>query len=513
MGQTAGGPAAAPAAGPDSTDESGSGGTHLVLPLVRDILPKHRQLYYGGGWHEPRGGYAETTCPATGESLGGWADADASDVDAAVEAAQAAAGAWRDLKPMERAMLLKRAAEIVRANVDELALIDAVDNGNPIASLRGDVLAAAAMIEFYVGLATEVKGETLPMGAGVVNLSMREPYGVVARIVAYNHPLLFVAAKMAPPLVTGNCVIMKPPVQAPLSSYRLMELLDGLFPPGVLNLVTAGAAGSAALAAHQLVPRTSLIGSVPTGRAVARAGAERLKHVTLELGGKNACIIYPDADITRAARSAIDGMNFTWCGQSCGSVSRLFVHEDVYDEVLPIALDQVANYKPGMPTDPATTMGCLVSREQYDKVTSYIRIAVAEGATLAYGGKRPAGLPQAGFFVEPTIFTDVTQDMRIANEEVFGPILSVIRWRDEAEMLRQVNAVEYGLTGAIWTRDLATAHRAAAVIEAGFIWVNNTSAHFLGANFGGYKQSGIGREEGIEELLSYTQVKNINITL
>jgi betaine-aldehyde dehydrogenase len=481
---------------------------------IEAVLPKHRDLYYGGAWHEPRGGYLDTLNPASGESLGPCAEANPADVDAAVQAAHQAFKDWRRTKPLERAALMRKVAAVLRDHADELAMLDAANCGNPVREMRSDAGIAAAWIEFCAGLATEVKGETIPMGDGVVNLSVREPYGVCGRIVAYNHPLMFTAGKMGPALATGNTVIMKPPYQAPLSAYRLMELIGGILPPGVVNIVTAGREGSEALVVHPLVPRISLIGSVPTGRAIMKAGADLLKHVTLELGGKNACIVYPDADLERAARAAVDGMNFTWCGQSCGSTSRLFVHESAYERVMAGVLERVEYYKPGIPTDPATTMGAIVSRAQLDKILTYIEVAKQEGATLAYGGRRPADPQLAkGFFVEPTIFTGVTQQMRIANEEVFGPVLSVIKWRDEEALFDDVNAVEYGLTGGVWTTNLAAAHRAASRIEAGYVWVNNASQHFLGASFGGYKQSGIGREEGFEELLTFTQAKNINITL
>jgi len=343
---------------------------------------------------------------------------------------------------------------------------------------------------------------------------VREPFGVVGRIVAYNHPLMFTAAKSAAPLAAGNTVIMKPPYQAPLSAYRFMELIDGIFPPGVLSIMSGGTECGSALTAHPDVPYVSLIGSVPTGRAVAKSAAERLKHVSLELGGKNPCIVYGDADIERAINGAIAGMNFTWCGQSCGSTSRLFLHESIHDEVVAGILKKIGHYKPGIPTDHATTMGAIVSRAQQKKIMGYIELGQQEGATLAYGGKIPSDPElQGGFYVEPTVFTGVSQDMRIASEEVFGPVLSVIKWRDEEAMFEQVNRVEYGLTAAIFTKDLAKAHRAASRVQSGFIWVNNAGPHFLGTGYGGYKQSGIGREESIEELLSFTQSKNINITL
>ena len=478
------------------------------------VLPQHRDLYYGGAWHRPQGGYLDTFNPATGESLGSAAEANSADVDAAVRAAQQGFAIWRGMKPLERAGLLKKVAQVLRDNAFELALLDAANCGNPIIEMQRDALIAAAQIDYYAGLATEVKGETLPMGEGILNYTLREPYGVCARIVAYNHPIMFTAAKMAPPLIAGNAVIMKPPYQAPLSSYRMMELIDGILPPGVLNILSGGIECGQALVNHPDVPRLALIGSVPTGRAIARAGAERLKHVTLELGGKNACIIYPDADMDKAIPAAVNGMNFTWCGQSCGSTSRLFLHESIHDQVVEGMLKAIRHYQPGIPTDMATTMGCIVSQLQHEKIMSYIALGQQEGATLAYGGQRPSDPALAkGWFVQPTVFTNVTQKMRLANEEIFGPVLSVIKWRDEAEMIEQVNAVEYGLTASIWTQNLATAHRTAARVQAGFVWVNHVGSHFIGASFGGYKQSGIGREEGFDELLTYTQHKNVHVVL
>jgi betaine-aldehyde dehydrogenase len=478
-----------------------------MIPLT---LPQHRDLYYDGRWQKPAGGYVDTFNPATGASLGPCAEANAADVDAAVRAARRAFPGWRRTRPLERASMMRKFAAVLRAHADELAMLDAANCGNPVREMRSDAVIAAAMIEYSAGLVTEVKGETLPMGEGVLNLTLREPFGVVGRIVAYNHPIMFTAGKIGPALAVGNVVIMKPPHQAPLSAYRMMELAEGIFPPGVLSILTAGREGSEALVAHPLVPRLSLIGSVPTGRAIARAAAERLKHVSLELGGKNACVIYPDADLDKAARAAIDGMNFTWCGQSCGSTSRVFIHESVYERVMQAMLERVRYYKPGIPTEMETTMGAIVSRPQFDKILGYIDLAKKEGATLAFGGRRPEDARLAnGFFLEPTIFTGVRQEMRIASEEVFGPVLSVLKWSDEETMFDQVNAVEYGLTGGIWTSSLANAHRAAARIEAGYLWVNGASSHFLGASFGGYKQSGIGREMGVAGFEEYLELKTL----
>jgi betaine-aldehyde dehydrogenase len=481
---------------------------------VERALPEHRDLFYGGDWRTPRGGMRDTFDPATGESLGACADANAEDVDAAVAAAVAAFDEWRRSKPLERASIVRAIAAKLRQHAGELALIDAVNGGNPIAEMGRDVHAAAAQLDYFAGLATELKGETIPMGPDAVDMTVREPFGVCARIVAYNHPLMFTAGKMGPPLVAGNTVIMKPPYQAPLSALRMMELIADLVPPGVVNVVTGGTECGAALVAHPRVPRISLIGSVPTGRAIAKSAAERLKHVSLELGGKNACVIYPDADIDRAIAGAVAGMNFTWCGQSCGSTSRVFVHESIHDRVVEGIVAAVQRYRPGLPTDPSTTMGAIVSKAQHEKILSYIALGKAEGATLAHGGRVPRDDALArGWFVEPTVFTGVRQSMRLANEEIFGPVLSVLVWRDEHALWRDVNAVEYGLSCSIWTRDLATAHRAASRAEAGFVWINHTGQHFIGVPFGGYKQSGIGREESFDELLSYTQIKNVHIAL
>jgi betaine-aldehyde dehydrogenase len=485
------------------------------LSDVKLNLPTRRAAYYGGKWHEPKNSRSvEQFSPGTGESLGLVPDCGAEDIDAAVKAAKAAFKDWRRVPPLERAKMLREIARILRENAAELAMIDAADCGNPLTMAHGDANSAAAQMEFFAGLVTEMKGHSIPMGPDRVNFSVREPLGVVGRIVPFNHPFMFIAGKASAPLAAGNTVVMKPPEQAPLSSMRLAELIDGLLPPGVFNLVPGGKEAGAALASHPDVAKIALIGSAPTGRAVMRAASDTLKKVLFELGGKNALIAYPDADPDAVARGLIGGMNFTWCGQSCGSTSRAFIHEDIHDAVLERVRAHIVQWIPGIPTDPSTKMGSLVSKVQFDRVMTYIASAKTEGARLIHGGGPPSDPKLAnGFFIEPTIFADVTPQMRIFNEEIFGPVVGLIRWSDEASMFEQVNAVEYGLTASIWTNDLIRAHRAAAEVEAGYIWVNDTTKHFLGAPFGGYKQSGIGREECLEELLSFTQEKNININL
>jgi len=486
----------------------------MTAPRAFD-LPAHRDLYFGGAWHAPRSGRRdETMNPGTGESLGAVAVGDAADVDAAVAAARRGFEAWRDVAPLERARILRRIAALLREHADELAWIDAANCGNPVREMASDAMVAAAQLDFFAGLVTEMKGASIPMGPDAVNFSVREPLGVVARIVPFNHPFMFAAGKSAAPLAAGNSVIVKPPDQAPLSALRLAELCEGLLPPGVFNVVPGDRATGAALASHPDVAMVALIGSVGAGRAVMRAASDTVKPLLLELGGKNALIAYPDADPDEVAGGVVGGMNFTWCGQSCGSTSRAFVHEAIYAAVLERVKVRAGRYRPGLPTDPATTMGAIVSRVQLERVEGYIASARAEGARLLCGGGRPSdpGLAR-GCFIEPTVFCDVTPSMRIAREEIFGPVLAILPWSDERRMLADVNAVPVGLTCSIWTNDLTTAHHTAMAVQAGYVWVNEVGRHFLGAPFGGVRQSGVGREECLAELLAFTQEKNIHVRL
>lgn len=484
-----------------------------VAPVLK--LPSHRDCFYGGAWHKAASGRTvDTLNPGTGESLGPVADGAAADVDAAVAAARAAFREWRRVPPLERAKVLRRIAQILREHAEELAMIDAADCGNPVAEMVSDAMVAAAQMEFFAGFVTEMKGSSIPMGPDALNFSVREPRGVIGRIIPFNHPFMFCAGKSAAPLAAGNTIVVKPPEQAPLSSLRLAELMGGLLPPGAFNVVPGGKEAGARLASHPDVAMVALIGSMPTGRAVARAAADTLKPTMLELGGKNALIAYADTDVDEVARAVIAGMNFTWCGQSCGSTSRAFLHAAIHDAVIERVKTRIAAFKPGIPTDMATTMGAIVSKAQFERVMGYIESAKAEGARLVTGGKRPDNPALArGFYIEPTVFADVTPAMRIAREEIFGPVLAILKWRDEAAMLEEVNAVEYGLTCSIWTDDLSTAHRTAGAVEAGFVWINEVGKHFLGAPFGGFKQSGIGREECFEEMLAFTQEKNIHVRL
>lgn len=477
-------------------------------------LPRQRGLYYGGAWREAEGGARyPVTSPGSGVSLGEVANASAADVDAAVAAARAAFPGWRDTPPLERARLLRRMAQIVRDNARELAMLDALDCGNPVAAMVGDAAIAAAQIDFFAGLVTEMKGASIPMGPDRLNASVREPLGVVARIVPFNHPFMFAAGKSAAPLAAGNTILVKPPEQAPLSALRLAELLEDVLPPGVFNVITgAGRETGQALVSHPGTDSVALIGSVGAGQGVMRSAAERVKPLLLELGGKNALIALPDADPEAVAEAMIAGMNFAWCGQSCGSTSRAFLHESLHDAVLDALSARIGRFRPGRPEDWATTMGAIISAPQHARILRYIETARAEGATLVHGGGAPDAPELAGgLFIEPTVFSGVTQGMTIAREEIFGPVLSVLKWSDEAAMLADVNAVDVGLTCAIWTNDLAAALRLSAGVEVGYVWINEVSRHFLGAPFGGIKLSGLGREECLQELLSFTREKNIHI--
>lgn len=478
------------------------------------VLPTRRGLYYGGAWHEAADGRTfDVTSPGNGQSLGKVADASAEDVDAAVEAARKAFPGWRDTAPLERARILRQVAQIVRDNARELALLDALDCGNPAAAMVGDAAIAAAQIDFFAGLVTEMKGASIPMGPDRLNTSVREPLGVVARIIPFNHPFMFAAGKSAAPLAAGNTIVVKPPEQAPLSALRLAELLDGVLPPGIFNVVTgAGRETGQTLVAHPHTDSVALIGSVGAGQGVMLGAAERVKPVLLELGGKNALIAFADADPVAVADAMIAGMNFAWCGQSCGSTSRAFLHEAIHDAVLDALLEKIGRFRPGRPENWATTMGAIISRQQHERILDYIETAITEGARLVTGGRVPdAEDTRGGLFIEPTVFADVTQSMTIAREEIFGPVLSVLKWSEEGQMLADVNAVDVGLTCAIWTNDLAAAMRVSSAVDVGYVWVNEVSRHFLGAPFGGVKLSGLGREECLAELMSFTREKNIHI--
>lgn len=482
---------------------------------VKQVLPKHLQLYYGGGWHEPSksSSYAPTYSPGTGKEIASVAQATAEDAEAAIKAARNAFPAWRDTHPRERASILRKAASIVRSHSKELALLDAANTGNPVSMMVKDVTSAADALDYFAGLIPMIKGETIPLAADAFHYTVREPLGVVVRIVAYNHPAMFTATKMAAPLAAGNTVIMKPPEQAPLSALYLAEILEGVFPPGVLSFLPGALECGTTLTAHHDVDMVTLIGSVPTGKAIYKAVANTLKPVIFELGGKNALVAYPDADIDKLIQGITAGMNFAWAGQSCGSTSRVFLHESIHDDVLAKVADVVkTRFKAGDPLDEKTTMGPVISTVALDRVKGFCKDAEAEGAKLVIGGKQPED-NGGGYFFEPTIYSGLNPDMRLAREEVFGPVMGVFKWSNEEDLYKVVNKTDYGLTASIYTQSVVTAQLAVKKVEVGYIWVNSVGAHYVNVPFGGYKHSGLGREECFDELLSFTQIKSVNMSL
>src|SRR5579863_5906444 len=471
-----------------------------------------RGLYIGGKWVSPVAGKSFASInPSNMEKLADIPAADEKDVDTAVKAAKTAFKEWSRVPIKERARCLELLADRIEDSADELALIDAVDSGNAIVGMHGDVIWTAEWLRYCAGLVTEIKGETFSQDDRHLNLTRRQPFGVVAKINPFNHPFRFCAEKAAAPLAAGNTVVIKGSEQAPLSSLRLGELCEGIFPAGVVNIVTGDGGVGSALVRHPDVQRIGFVGSVPTGRIIATEAAATLKRVSLELGGKNPIIIFPDADPKKAAAAAIKGMNMNRQGQSCSSTSRVFVHASLHGEVI----DELVKLAEGLPIGPPwlkqNDLGPIVSQRQYDRVMSFIESAKSEGAELLTGGGKPADPDlSAGLFVAPTVFDKVTPAMRIGHQEIFGPVMSVMTWDNYEDMLAKVNGVEYGLTAAIVTNDLAKAMETAERVEAGYVWINS-NGRYIGAPYGGWKQSGIGEEECFDEILSYTQIKNINM--
>jgi acyl-CoA reductase-like NAD-dependent aldehyde dehydrogenase len=480
------------------------------------LLDRDWRMLVGGELVSAAGGETyPTVSPHDGEVLARVPFAQREDVERAVAAARAAFPGWRALPLAERGAALGRVVEVLRAHAQELAIADAVDSGNPVSVMLGEVEMACEMLEYFRGVAWQLKGEVLPSPTRDWLLTRREPYGVVGRITAFNHPVLFAAQKLGAPLMAGNTLVLKVPEQTPLAPLLLGEILRDVLPPGVLNVVTGdGPTTGDALVRHPDVKRLALIGSVETGQRIQRSAAEAgVKHVSLELGGKNPLIVFPDADLDRASASAVGGMNFTrTAGQSCGSTSRLFLHEDVHDAVLERVVAGARAVRMGHPLDPDTQMGPLVSTRQYERTLGYVEAGLADGARLASGGGRPEGEEfAAGCYLEPTVFADVEDGMRIAREEIFGPVLSVLRFRERDDVIERANALPFGLTGGVWTRDLDTALDVADRLDTGYVWINGSSRHFMGAPFSGRKASGTDSEEGFEELVSYTQPKTISI--
>jgi acyl-CoA reductase-like NAD-dependent aldehyde dehydrogenase len=458
----------------------------------------------------------EARNPATGELLALIPRCRSADVDTAVRAAQAAQPQWRALGPQGRAKVVGEIADVILAHAEELAQLDVADNGSPIREMRRDAGIAATQLRYFAGLALQLRGETIPGEHDRLNYTLNEPFGVVGRIVPFNHPLMFAAGRLGAPLIAGNCVIMKPSEHTSLSALRLGELIRETVPAGVVNILTGyGDEAGDAIVTHPGIRRIAFIGSAAIGRSIQQRAAEHVvKTVTLELGGKNPIVVFPDADLDAAVDGALKGMNFTWQGQSCGSTSRLLVHASEHTGFVQRLAERMQAMRSGAPAEESTETGAIVHRGQYEKVLKYLRIGREEGATLVAGGE-PVEDPAlaGGMFVRPTLFDDVAPDSRLAQEEIFGPVLATIPFNDYAQALNIANGVSYGLSASVFTGDLGIAHRFARDVQAGYVWINDASTHFPGTDFGGVKDSGVGREEGMAELLSYTQVKNVNLRI
>ncbi|MFB6112399.1 MAG: aldehyde dehydrogenase [Halobacteriaceae archaeon] len=456
------------------------------------------------------GGTITTVDPATGQPQATVARATTTDVDAAVTAAKAAQREWRDVQPEVRGRRIRTVAEHIRDHLAELASLETRDQGKPRRQAESDFEGAARYFEYYGGAADKLEGESVPMGPDQVDFTVREPYGVSAQITPWNFPGNLFARGVAPALVAGNAVVLKPAPQTPLTSLRLAALCEAAgLPEGLVNVVPGpGDPTGVALTGHEDVDTITFTGSVTTGKAIMESAAEHVTPVTLELGGKNPALVFEDADIEAAADWIETGI-FTNAGQVCSAADRVLVEETVYDAFVEAICDRVADYELG-PGSENPDMGPLASEAQFDRVTRHLELAQTEGATVACGGGTP---DREGYFIEPTVLTDVEPDARVAQEEIFGPVLSVISVASESEALRVANDVEYGLVAGVFTTDLSRAHRLARRLEAGNVYVNKWFGDTVQTPFGGYKESGIGREKGLEALDSYLQTKNVAIGL
>ena len=456
----------------------------------------------------------ETIDPSTEEVLTTVAEGDKADVDKAVAAARRAfeTGPWPKMSARERGRFLLRVAGLIEKHADELARLESLDNGKPISETSAvDIPQAAEVFAYYGGWADKVYGQTIPVSESFFTYTLREPHGVCGQIIPWNFPLLMAAWKLAPALACGNTTVLKPAEQTPLTSLRLAELLlEADIPPGVVNVITGyGPTAGAALAEHMGVDKIAFTGSTEVGRIIQRAAAGNLKSCSLELGGKSPNIVFADADLDAAVKGAMTGIFFNQ-GEVCCAGSRLFVEEKVHDEFLELFAAHAEGIKVGDPLDPSTQMGAQVSEEQFTKILGYIEAGRSEGAKVVTGGGRAK---DKGYFLQPTIFDGVRADMRIAREEIFGPVVSTLTFRDVDEVIAAGNATNYGLAAAVWTRDISKAHRAARALKAGTVWVNTYNTFDAGVPFGGFKESGIGRELGSQALDLYTQTKAVWVAL
>jgi aldehyde dehydrogenase (NAD+) len=479
-------------------------------------IVKQTKMLINGVWQNAASGKTfETLNPATGEVIAHVAEGDKADVDKAVIAARNAFenGPWKKMSARERSRIILKLADLVEKNKEELAQLETLDNGKPISDSRAaDLPLAIDCYRYYGGWADKIEGKTIPLASPHFCYTRHEPVGVVGQIIPWNFPILMQAWKLGPALATGCTIVLKPAEQTPLSALRVAELaLEAGVPEGVLNVIPGyGETAGAAIAEHMDVDKVAFTGSTEVGKLIMQAAARsNLKRVTLELGGKSPNIVFDDADVDAAVEGAFFGLFFNQ-GQCCCAGSRLFVQEGIYDKFMAKMSARVKKQKVGDPFHEGTTQGPQVSQEQFDRVMSYISAGKAGGATLLHGGSR---VGDKGYFIEPTIFTDVKDDHKIAQEEIFGPVMSVLKFKDEAEVIARGNKNMYGLAAAIWTRDVSRAHKVAAALKAGTVWVNCYDVFDAAAPFGGFKMSGIGRELGEYALRNYTEIKTVTVAM
>jgi aldehyde dehydrogenase (NAD+) len=481
------------------------------------ITVEQKHLLINNEWRPSSSGQTmDVINPATEDVIAEVASADARDVDAAVAAARAALdGPWGKMSARERGRLVSRLADRLLERVDAVARLETLHNGKPISESRNiEIPAAAECFEYYAGWADKVMGETIPVKGNHLTYTLREPIGVIAAIVPWNFPLLLAAWKVAPALACGNTVILKPASQTPLTALALGEIAVEIgLPPGVLNVITGpGSRVGQALVEHPGIDKIAFTGDTSTGKAIMRSAADTLKRITLELGGKSPNIVLADADIEAAIRGATIGI-FYGKGEVCAAGSRLLVDRSIKSEFIDKLAARTRKMAPGDPMDPKTRFGAIASKKQLDTVLRYIESGRKEGASLVAGGARADIGTGKGFFVQPTVFADVKPDMTIAREEIFGPVLAAIDFADLDEAIAKANESQYGLAAGVWTRDIKKAHYVARKLQAGTVWVNTYNVYDTAAPFGGYKQSGFGREMSAHALEHYTQVKSVWVDL
>jgi phenylacetaldehyde dehydrogenase len=488
-----------------------------VHPHVASFLEKPRKMLINGKWVDAVSGKTFPTYdPATGEVLARVAEGDRADIDLAVKAARKAfeTGPWRKMSPSERGRLIWKLADLLDAHVEEFAYLESLDNGKALTIARAaDVPLAADLFRYMAGWATKIEGYTIPIsvpytpGAKYLSYTLREPVGVVGQIIPWNFPLLMAAWKLGPALATGNTVVLKPAEQTPLSALRLGELIvEAGFPEGVVNIVPGfGETAGAALAAHDDVDKIAFTGSTEVGRLIVHAAAGNLKKVSLELGGKSPNVVFKDADLDSAIAGAASAIFFNH-GQCCCAGSRLYVEKQVFDKVVDGIAEQAKKIKVGPGLNPDTEMGPLVSEEQLHRVCGYLDSGKSQGAKALAGGHKKEG---KGYFVEPTVLVNATEDMKVVQEEIFGPVVAAMPFSDPEEISVRANDNVYGLAAGVWTQDISKANRMAEQLRAGTVWINCYNIFDAALPFGGYKQSGWGREMGHEVLKNYTETKAV----